>query len=138
MIELLVAMVIAAVVLVTVPPLFFKSLPGAQARGATHQLLTALRSTRNLAISQNRDAALLIDLENRRYQLPSAAQGVQLDKDLTLAMTSAESERIDEYRSAIRFYADGSSTGGRIEINSARHQYTLDVDWLTGRITQHE
>jgi general secretion pathway protein H len=40
-----------------------------------------------------------------------------------------------ERRGAIRFYPDGSSTGGRITVTFGRTQYLVDVDWLTGRVS---
>ena len=35
----------------------------------------------------------------------------------------------------IRFYSDGSSTGGRITVASGERKYLVDVDWLTGRVS---
>ena len=39
-----------------------------------------------------------------------------------------------EARGAIRFFPDGSSTGGRITLSTDRLAYLVDVDWLTGKI----
>ena len=38
-------------------------------------------------------------------------------------------------RGAIRFYPDGSSTGGRITVSSGERKFLVDVDWLTGRVS---
>ncbi len=41
-------------------------------------------------------------------------------------------------RGAIRFYPDGSSTGGRITVASGERKFLVDVDWLTGRVSIKE
>ena len=41
----------------------------------------------------------------------------------------------DDKVGAIRFYPDGSSTGGRITVASGERKYLVDVDWLTGRVS---
>ena len=35
---------------------------------------------------------------------------------------------------AIRFFPDGSSTGGRVTLMVGERSYAVDVDWLTGRV----
>ena len=38
-------------------------------------------------------------------------------------------------RGGIRFFPDGSSTGGRVTLSHGSRQYFVDVDWLTGRVS---
>ena len=35
---------------------------------------------------------------------------------------------------SIRFFPDGSSTGGHISLIEGKTEYRVNVDWLTGRI----
>ena len=37
-------------------------------------------------------------------------------------------------RGRIRFFPDGSSTGGRVTLTSDERLYHVDVDWLTGQV----
>ena len=37
-------------------------------------------------------------------------------------------------RPRVRFFADGSSTGGRVTLMVGERSYAVDVDWLTGRV----
>ncbi len=37
-------------------------------------------------------------------------------------------------RGGIRFYPDGSSTGGRVTLSLEGLQMRVDVEWLTGRV----
>ena len=51
---------------------------------------------------------------------------------------TAQSEIVDDKHGAIRFYPDGSSTGGRVTLASGERKFLVDVDWLTGRVTIKE
>ncbi len=57
------------------------------------------------------------------------------DKETEISFVSARQEQIDENTSAIRFFADGSSTGGRIVAQRKGKQVQIIVDWLTGDVT---
>jgi hypothetical protein len=35
----------------------------------------------------------------------------------------------------IRFSADGSSTGGKVQFGSGRRQLAVAVEWLTGKVS---
>ena len=58
-----------------------------------------------------------------------------LPRELELKLYTAQQEVASERKGAIRFYPDGSSTGGRITVASGERKFLVDVDWLTGRVT---
>jgi general secretion pathway protein H len=41
---------------------------------------------------------------------------------------------LSEHAGSVRFYPDGSSTGGRIILSRSGSGYQVGVQWLTGRI----
>jgi general secretion pathway protein H len=41
----------------------------------------------------------------------------------------------DEAAGSIRFFPDGSSTGGRVMIAAGNEKLSVDVNWLTGRVS---
>jgi general secretion pathway protein H len=51
-----------------------------------------------------------------------------------MSLITAQSEQANESVGAIRFYPDGSSTGGRIDLSSDDVRYVIDVSWLTGTV----
>jgi general secretion pathway protein H len=59
----------------------------------------------------------------------------KLPDNLEVKLYGAQSEVTSERRGSIRFYPDGSSTGGRITVASGERKYLVDVDWLTGRVS---
>jgi len=60
---------------------------------------------------------------------------VELPKGIDLKLYTAQSEVTSERKGGIRFYPDGSSTGGRITLSAGERKYLVDVDWLTGRVS---
>ena len=57
---------------------------------------------------------------------PTVPEGV----DLTI--TTALSELTSDSVAGIRFFPDGGSTGGHIELTVNGREYRIDVAWLTG------
>ena len=137
LIELLVVLSIAALALAVVPPLFSRALPGVQLKAGARDLAAGLRAARGRAISRHRPAALYLDLERREARVDGRRRPIHLAGDWPIHLTAAGSELTDETEGAIRFFPDGSSTGGRIALGEPGHGYRVDVDWLTGRVSLH-
>ncbi|MFZ5465920.1 MAG: GspH/FimT family pseudopilin [Pseudomonadota bacterium] len=136
LVELLLVVMIAGLALAVVPPLLTASLPGAQVRTAAQQLASGLRSARGQAIARGEESLLQLDLERNSYR--QGGREVALAAGLELVLDTASSEVLGAGAGGIRFFPDGSSTGGRIEVRGGGRAYRLDVDWLTGRVTVHE
>lgn len=113
----------------------FFGVSGAELRAASRTVAAGLRQARNLALSERREAALTLDLDQRLLTLSGAPRGVQLPAALDLNLYTAQSEIVTERTGAIRFFADGSSTGGRVSLGAGERQILVDVDWLTGKVS---
>lgn len=138
LIEVLVTLLLATLIIATVPPMLTGSISSTETRAAARQLAAGLRHARGQAIATHRETALMLDLEQRRFRTTSGRHDVRLAPDLNLTLTTADSEVAGTDKGNIRFFPDGSSTGGRIEVADERRRYILDVDWLTGRIKLHD
>ena len=108
--------------------------PGKQLRTNASELVNALRETRLHAQRHQRNAALVLDTRGNTYRQPGSAQAKSLPGKFKLRLTTAEREVIDGASGRIRFFADGSSTGGRITLSHDSSLQHIDVAWLTGRI----
>ena len=64
-----------------------------------------------------------------------SARQFQLPEQLELKLYTAQSEIVNERQGAIRFFPDGSSTGGRVTLASGERKFLVDVDWLTGKVS---
>ena len=126
-------MAIAAVVMTAVLTLFSASFPGLETKSAARRTAATLRLARESAIRRGEETQVLVDLENHRLTL-EGYRTLSLPDRLSLQLDAASSELIDEQRGAIRFFPDGSSTGGRLVLSHGGHGYQVGVAWLTGRI----
>ena len=134
LLELLVVLLVLALVATFVIP----SLGGGEAvqiKSAARSLAAGLRHTRNQALDGNRPAALSLDVAKREYRLPGEQRARRLPERIDIVLTTARSLREGDARGAIRFFPDGSSSGGRIALSTGRLKYLVDVDWLTGRVS---
>ena len=135
LLEVLVVLVIGAVMYALILGVPFRGASVADLKAAARTLASGLRQAQAQAMVTRRDAVLTVDVESREYILAGETEPKGLPKNLELKLFTAQSEIASDSKGAIRFYPDGSSTGGRITVKSGERQYLVDVDWLTGRVT---
>ncbi len=134
LLEVLVALVIGVLLVAVTPPLLSGMSGATELRGAARQLAAGLRNARNEAITRQQEAVLLLDLAGRRFAVSGDAREVALPNSIELHLYTAQSELLDREQGSIRFFPDGSSTGGAITVSGPKQAYRVNVDWLTGAI----
>lgn len=134
LVELLVVMAIAGLMLAVTPPLISAALPGVELKAAARRTAGALRVTRELAIGSGRDQAWQLNISDGRYQVEGSARSGRLPEGIKLRLVAAEREMLSDHQGGIRFFPDGSSTGGRVILARQERGYQVGVHWLTGRI----
>ena len=132
--ELMVVMVIIALVLGLVATSMSRSISGAESRVAARKLVASLRYTRTRAILGKTETVFIVDTEERTYQAPGR-DPVELPEGMDVVLTTARSELTSEAAGGIRFFPDGGSTGGHVELIVNGREYRVDVAWLTGEAT---
>lgn len=132
LIEVIISLVIIALLSAVMAPNLI-STPNTRLRAAGAELVAGMRDTRLQALRTRSPQALLITVDPPSYQVPGAAAR-QLDEDLQLQLTLAESDILDEGQGALSFFPDGSSKGGRISLGNGGLIQHIDVEWLTGRV----
>ena len=135
LLEVLVVLVIGAVMYAMILGVPFRGASVADLKSAARTLASGLRQAQSMAMVSRRDAVLTVDVEAREYVLAGETEPKRLPRDIELKLFTAQSEITNENKGAIRFYPDGSSTGGRITVKAGERQYLVDVDWLTGRVS---
>lgn len=134
LLEVLVVLVIGALAYAVILAAPLRGASSADLKSAARTLAAGLRQAQAIAMSTRRDALLTVDVEGREFSVSGDPTVRQLPSALELKLFTAQSEVTSERRGAIRFYPDGSSTGGRITVASGERKYLVDVDWLTGRV----
>lgn len=134
LVELLVVLAIISLLLAFTPAAFNRMMPGLEVQSASRQLAASMRSARSAAIRDNAEVTLTLDLEARVYRLDQLGQEQAIDEAIEVSMLTARSELEGEQTGRIRFYPDGTSTGGRVTFAGGGAAYDILVDWLTGRV----
>jgi len=129
---LLVLVVMALGAALTLPALVRPS--GTELRTATGSVVAGLRRAREAAVNGQRPATLTVDVAERSFAIDGGGERRRLPERISLSLFTARSEVQGEDRGRIRFFPDGSSTGGRITLSTGERRYHVDVDWLTGRV----
>ena len=134
LLELLVVLAVASLLLIVVPPSFSKALAHAELKAAARDVAATLRSARERAVATQADTIVTFDLARRLYG-PGRGGGYRtLPKAVDVKVFAAESERRSPAVIGIRYFPDGSATGGRVTVSRLAHTYYVDVSWLTGRV----
>ena len=137
LLELLVALTLVSLLLaVAVPALVVP--PGVQLRSAADLVATGRRQARLTAIREQRPVALVRDVDARARQGEGLRKVRTLPDDVRLELFTAQRELVGAKRGGIRFYPDGTSTGGRVTLTREGLRVEVDVEWLTGRIRIRE
>jgi hypothetical protein len=99
------------------------------------QIARGLQDAQKKAMLSGQESVFTVDLDRRLFKVSSAGEPVVLDSNLNLSLFTARSERTGPRSAHIRFFADGSSTGGRIDLELYGSRATVRVDWSTGLVT---
>jgi len=92
-----------------------------------------LRKARSQAIVSRSESTLTLNVESRSFVLSGDDKPRTLPRQAEISVYTAQGEVVDANNAAIRFYPDGSSTGGRVTLAMGERKYLIDVDWLTGQ-----
>jgi len=129
-----VVLAIAALLFAVSPPLITAAMPGVELKASARRVAAGLRLAREEAIRSGSDIAFTLDLKERTFRVDGGYRDGKLPEGLKLKLEAAEREMLSDQVGAVRFFPDGSSTGGRIVLSREGVGYQVGVEWLTGRI----
>jgi general secretion pathway protein H len=135
LLEIIIVLAIGAVIYTLILGVPLRGATSADLKAAARSLASGLREAQTTAMATRHDASLVIDMDARQFTIADDKRVRKLPDGIELKLDTAETEVTGEHRGGIRFYPDGSSTGGRITVSSGERKYLVDVDWLTGRVS---
>ena len=100
---------------------------------AARDVQMVLRKARADAVTQARGVAVWLDVASLDYGLEGGLTETLPEAFTAEAKVAAVETRAT--RAAIRFFPDGSSTGGHFRLGYEGAHVDIDVDWLTGRVS---
>ncbi|MGY6518327.1 MAG: GspH/FimT family pseudopilin [Lysobacteraceae bacterium] len=107
---------------------------GRQLRDAARELVAQLQYTRSVAMVSGESQLFAIDVDAHAWQAAGNRSGT-LPRRLEVQALTADGEAIDPDTAGIRFFPDGTSTGGVIRLLRGEAVFRIEVHWLTGAVT---
>jgi len=105
-----------------------------QLKAVARELASALRYARGQALISHDEITVAINLAENTYQLSSREKIFHFSDEIEVTLVIAQDEFKGEEIGMLRFYADGSSSGGRITLEWGHLIYKVDVNWLSGKV----
>lgn len=133
--EILIVLVILGVVLglvVSRGPLRSATL---DVRSAASTIAQGLRLARGHAITTNRPSTFVLDTVTHSFRVDNAPPRYLPPNIEIAARVVADETGRGRLVGGIRFEPDGSSSGGSIALAEGGRRMSVDVDWLTGRVS---
>ncbi len=106
-------------------------------KAAARDLASALRYARGQALISHQEATVTIDLANNTYTVNQRDKVYVMPEEIDVTLVTAENE-LSQGLAGVRFFPDGSSTGGRITLEWGNAGWRIDINWLTGQIELEE
>lgn len=130
-------------VVISVMALIAVSLPSLLARPASHgdtvrAVIADLRAARAEAVFSGGPIDMVLDLEQRRFGKGAADRDLPEGTEMTVTTAREITGQAPDARRArlIRFFPDGSASGGEIALATGPQTDVIQVRWLTGGITR--
>jgi len=103
-------------------------------KSVARDIVSALRYARGQALMTHQETAVTFDLAENNYKVTERGTVYTIPQTIDLTLVTAQTELSGEGQGSIRFFADGSSSGGRITLERANQAWKIDINWLTGLI----
>ncbi|MDD5462790.1 MAG: GspH/FimT family pseudopilin [Methylococcales bacterium] len=103
-------------------------------KAAARDIVSALRYARGQALISHQEATVTLDLAENTYTVSGRDKIYNIPETINMTVVTAQSELTGKDSGNIRFFADGSSTGGRITLERSNMAWQIDINWLTGQV----
>jgi len=133
LIEIIIVIVLIAVMSLLAAAAMSGGIKGMQLRSAAKQVASQLRYARTRAISTGQTQRFVIDPAAHAWR--AGDRHGDLADTLRVSFTGAREVQPRAGEGAILFFADGASTGGRVQLAREGAAWNIDVAWLTGEVT---
>ena len=133
LLEMLLVVALIAGASVLAMAAFGGGMAGLQLRSEAREIAAQLRFTRTPAIATGQPQRFTINPQAHVWTAPRNRSGTVPDT-LGVTFTGARELQPSEGEGAIVFFADGASTGGRVQLRREQAGWNIDVAWLTGEV----
>jgi general secretion pathway protein H len=132
LLELMVVFAIIALAGLFAMPLLSRPAGDATLIATARGLASNMRMARAAAIRDNAERTLTIDLARRRFWVDGLTGASAIARGIAIDFVTLQKEQLSGGQGRIRFFADGSATGGNVILRAGRRTVTVRLDWMTG------
>jgi general secretion pathway protein H len=101
---------------------------------AARDIVSALRYARGMALMSHRETAVMFNLNENSYTVNNRDKVFTIPETIKVTVVTTQNQLLGQNQGSIRFFADGSSTGGRVSLKRGENVWQIDINWLTGQI----
>lgn len=134
LIELVVVLVISLLGFAMFSANFSSANPSLKIQAAAQDIASALRYAQGESLLTRIPVAVVVNLDNNSYRIDNHPKIYTMPQQLDISVVVAKEEFADG-EAAIRYFADGSSTGGKITLEWGDQLRRIDVNWITGEVS---
>jgi general secretion pathway protein H len=132
LLELLLVLGILALAGYFAMPLVNRPVGDATLTATAQKLANDMRVARAAAIRDNAERTLTIDLARRRFWVDGLTGASVIPNGITVDFVTLQAEQLSARQGRLRFFVDGSATGGNVILKAGRRVMTVELDWMTG------
>lgn len=130
--EMLVVLGILAMAGLFAMPLVNRPIGDAVLTATARKLANEMRIARAAAIAGNTERTLTIDLARRRFWVDGVTGATAIADGIAVDFITIHREQISARQGRLRFFTDGSATGGNVILRTGRRAIAIELDWMTG------
>ncbi|WP_349025815.1 GspH/FimT family pseudopilin [Methyloglobulus sp.] len=103
-------------------------------QSAARDMVSALRFAKGQALISHKETTVALDLNENSYTVSDREKVYTIPDTIALTVVTAQEELNGKGLANIRFFPDGSSSGGRIKLEMNSAIWQIDINWLTGQV----
>ncbi|WP_088343227.1 MULTISPECIES: GspH/FimT family pseudopilin [Rhodomicrobium] len=132
LLEMLIVLGILALAGTVAMPLVNRPVDDATLTATARKLANEMRLARASAIRDNAERTLTIDLARRSFWVDGVTGASPIAQGIAVDLVTLQRERLSARQGRLRFFVDGSATGGNVVLKAGRQVVSVDLDWMTG------
>ena len=134
LVEMLVVLVVLALTAGVATARFSVRSADDSLQAIAYEIASRCRAARTGAMRNGADQVVLIDLADR-VMSGGDKPPLQIPSTVDIVAETSAAEQPAASVAAVRFLANGSSTGGTVRLASGTQAYEVSISWFTGRVS---
>ncbi|MBO0613217.1 MAG: hypothetical protein RL122_2606 [Pseudomonadota bacterium] len=105
-------------------------------RKSGREVAASLRHARAQAVMRQQPTLWKMNIQEKRFWIDGGAANAErsLSPSIEAKINTTSAEVDAANQGGIRFFPDGSSTGGSVELTHNKQTFKVNVEWVTGRV----